>query len=199
MATNAFGTDKEALTTGEVARICNVAARTVSKWIDAGRLEGYRIPGSRDRRVHVSALEAFIVAHDIPVSRGALATGTAVRVLLVDRDRAAVDSVSQVLADLGGFTVEGACDALSAAIACGAATPDAVVFDCSSGDPIAFVTAMRSHPTFAGTAFICTGPARADGGASFLRAGFASYVAKPFSVRNLLDALPSRGTARRAG
>jgi len=68
MAHDAFGFGKDALTTGEVARICNVAARTVSKWIDAGRLEGYRIPGSRDRRVHVRALEAFVAAHGIPVS-----------------------------------------------------------------------------------------------------------------------------------
>ena len=198
MALNAFGTEKEALTTGEVARICNVAARTVSKWIDAGRLEGYRIPGSRDRRVHVTALEAFIAAHDIPVSKFAPAGGTATRVLLVDRDRTATDSVRQVLNDLGGYTVEGAFDALSAAIACGASTPDVVVFDASAGDPTAFVTALRSRDAFARTTFVCTGPVRADAGAQFLRAGFAAYVAKPFSVRNLLDAMPGAGM-RRAG
>ena len=38
--------DKEVLTTGEVAKICNVAPRTVSKWFDSGSLKGYRIPGS---------------------------------------------------------------------------------------------------------------------------------------------------------
>ena len=42
---------KEVLTTGEVARICRVAPRTVSKWFDTGKLRGYRIPGSRDRRI----------------------------------------------------------------------------------------------------------------------------------------------------
>lgn len=35
-------------TTGEVARICQVAPRTVSKWFDTGRLKGYRIAGSPD-------------------------------------------------------------------------------------------------------------------------------------------------------
>ena len=43
--------EKEVLTTGEVAKICNVAARTVSKWFDSGQIEGYRIPGSKDRRI----------------------------------------------------------------------------------------------------------------------------------------------------
>ena len=35
--------DKDVLTTGEVAKICNVAARTVSKWFDSGQIQGYRI------------------------------------------------------------------------------------------------------------------------------------------------------------
>ena len=39
--------DKDVLTTGEVAKICNVASRTVSKWFDSGQLKGYRIPARR--------------------------------------------------------------------------------------------------------------------------------------------------------
>ena len=38
---------KDVLTTGEVAKICNVAPRTVSKWFDSGALHGYRIPAAR--------------------------------------------------------------------------------------------------------------------------------------------------------
>ena len=34
-------------TTGQVAKICKVAPRTVSKWFDSGRLKGYRIPDPR--------------------------------------------------------------------------------------------------------------------------------------------------------
>lgn len=40
-----------AYTTGQVAKVCHVAPRTVSKWFDSGRLRGYRIPGSQDRRI----------------------------------------------------------------------------------------------------------------------------------------------------
>ncbi|MFN9969658.1 MAG: helix-turn-helix domain-containing protein, partial [Phycisphaerae bacterium] len=59
--------DKEVLTTGEVAKICNVAPRTVSKWFDSGSLKGYRIPGSRDRRIPTSELIRFMKAHNIPL------------------------------------------------------------------------------------------------------------------------------------
>jgi len=38
-------------TTGQVAKICKVAPRTVSKWFDSGRLKGYRIPGSPGSQV----------------------------------------------------------------------------------------------------------------------------------------------------
>ena len=55
--------EKDVLTTGEVAKICNVAARTVSKWFDAGQIEGYRIPGSKDRRIPVDSLVKFMEDH----------------------------------------------------------------------------------------------------------------------------------------
>src|SRR5215207_5200554 len=56
---------KDVLTTGEVAKICNVAPRTVSKWFDSGALRGYRIPGSKDRRIPVNQLIRFMKEHNI--------------------------------------------------------------------------------------------------------------------------------------
>ena len=75
--------DKDVFTTGEVAKICNVAARTVSKWFDSGQLHGYRIPGSKDRRIPVANLMQFMKAHGIPFD--GLMSG-ATRVLICDGD-----------------------------------------------------------------------------------------------------------------
>jgi len=61
------GQVKSVLTTGDVAYICNVAPRTVSKWFDSGQLKGYRIPGSRDRRIPRDELIRFMRAHGIPL------------------------------------------------------------------------------------------------------------------------------------
>jgi len=74
---------KNVLTTGDVAKICNVAPRTVSKWFDSGQLRGYRIPGSKDRRIPVNELIKFMKVNKIPAT--ALAVGK-IRVLLVDSD-----------------------------------------------------------------------------------------------------------------
>ena len=59
---------KNVLTTGDVARICNVAPRTVSKWFDSGQLKGYRIPGSKDRRIPVNELIRFMKQNDMPTT-----------------------------------------------------------------------------------------------------------------------------------
>lgn len=58
---------KDALTTGEVAKVCSVAPRTVSKWVDSGMLRGYRVPGSRDRRIPKRCLLAFMQQHGMPL------------------------------------------------------------------------------------------------------------------------------------
>ncbi len=57
---------KNVLTTGEVARICNAASRTVGKWVDGGLFKGYRIPGSRDRRIPIADLARFMKEYGIP-------------------------------------------------------------------------------------------------------------------------------------
>ena len=58
---------KDVLTTGEVAKICNVSLRTVIKWFDKGYLKGYIIPGTKDRRIPRSELVDFMKANKMPI------------------------------------------------------------------------------------------------------------------------------------
>lgn len=57
---------KKRFTTGQVAKICKVAPRTVSKWFDSGLLRGYRIPGSQDRRIPRDELKRFLKEQGMP-------------------------------------------------------------------------------------------------------------------------------------
>ena len=72
---------KDVLTTGQVAQLCNVAPRTVTKWFDSGQLRGYRIPGSKDRRIPLNELVRFMKDHNMPTT--VLEKGK-VRVLIID-------------------------------------------------------------------------------------------------------------------
>ena len=57
---------EEVFTTGQVAKLCRVASRTVVKWIDKGYLKGWRIPGGVDRRVSRSELIEFLARYGMP-------------------------------------------------------------------------------------------------------------------------------------
>ncbi|MBN1796834.1 MAG: helix-turn-helix domain-containing protein [Sedimentisphaerales bacterium] len=94
---------KNILTTGDVAKICNVAPRTVSKWFDSGQLKGYRIPGSRDRRIPMNELVRFMRQHGMPTD--GLGVGTT-RVLIVDCDRERAANLSEILREKGEYEVE---------------------------------------------------------------------------------------------
>ena len=94
---------KNVLTTGDVARICNVAPRTVSKWFDSGQLKGYRIPGSKDRRIPVDELVRFMRVNNMPLK--GLASGKT-RVLVVDSDKNAAQALAQLLKVKGDYDVQ---------------------------------------------------------------------------------------------
>ncbi len=57
---------EKVFTTGNVARLCQVSPRTVTIWFDKGLLEGYRLPGSTDRRITRSSLVKFLEANGMP-------------------------------------------------------------------------------------------------------------------------------------
>ncbi|UCG59985.1 MAG: helix-turn-helix domain-containing protein [Phycisphaerales bacterium] len=94
---------KNVLTTGDVAKICNVAPRTVSKWFDTGQLKGYRIPGSKDRRIPLHELVRFMKAHHIPTS--ALPVGK-IRVLVVDSSDHGASALAEALRTKGDYDVQ---------------------------------------------------------------------------------------------
>lgn len=93
---------KNVLTTGDVAKICNVAPRTVSKWFDTGQLKGYRIPGSKDRRIPVSELMRFMKAHNMPAP--ALPVGK-IRVLIVNSNENAGSALAETLRTRADYEV----------------------------------------------------------------------------------------------
>ncbi len=94
---------KNVLTTGDVAKICNVAPRTVSKWFDNGQLKGYRIPGSKDRRIPLSELIRFMKANNMPVT--ALPVGK-IRVLMANSDSNTANALAETLQNKAGYEVQ---------------------------------------------------------------------------------------------
>jgi two-component system response regulator RpaA len=57
--------ERDLFTCGEIAEMIGVVPRTVAKWIDDGRLRGFRLPGSQHRRARRDDVEKFCVEHGI--------------------------------------------------------------------------------------------------------------------------------------
>jgi excisionase family DNA binding protein len=56
---------RQVYTTYQAAKLLRVGPRTVSRWFDAGRLRGFRLPPKQDRRIPREALVAFITEHGL--------------------------------------------------------------------------------------------------------------------------------------
>ena len=55
------------LTSGEIASYCDVNLRTVIRWIESGKLKGFKLPGRGNNRVLVDDFIDFLERHNMPV------------------------------------------------------------------------------------------------------------------------------------
>jgi excisionase family DNA binding protein len=104
---------KDVLTTGQVAQICNVAPRTVTKWFDSGQLKGYRIPGSRDRRIPTGELIRFMKAHNIPTNEIEIGK---MRILVIDSDWESAENLANALRTRRNYEVQTAQNSFDAGL-----------------------------------------------------------------------------------
>ena len=181
--------EKEVLTTGEVAKICNVAARTVSKWFDSGQIEGYRIPGSKDRRIPVQALMNFMQEHGIPFD-GLMSGNT--RVLIVDSDNEVCETLKRVFAEQTEYIVQSCSNPFTAGVECERFRPHVMLFDLSfCGDDYAtFATSLRNSDDMQATKMIAMSGRLTDGQITRLTcSGFDGVLRKPFTVRQVIDSI----------
>lgn len=180
---------KDILTTGEVAKICNVAPRTVSKWFDSGQLRGYRIPGSKDRRIPLNALVKFMKAHSIPMD--GLQSGQ-MRVLIVDGESETVQVLEKVLAEQANYEVRVAHSGFACGVECEKFRPHVMLLDMHLSDVKGedVLKLIRGNDDLQLTKVIAMSGKLTDGQAQHLvQNGFDSYLKKPFHVRQVVEAI----------
>jgi len=182
--------EKDVLTTGEVAKICNVASRTVSKWFDSDQLRGYRIPGSKDRRIPVSSLRKFMKNHGIPMD--GLMSG-ATRVLIVDCDDEVINTLRTILSEQTNYEVRTAVNTFAAGVECERFRPHVMLMDlhlAGEGEGKGVIKVMQASDDLQVTKVIGMSGKLTDGQAAQLKhQGFDSALRKPFSVRQVIDAI----------
>lgn len=187
---------KEVLTTGDVAKICNVAPRTVSKWFDSGQLRGYRIPGSKDRRIPLQQLVRFMRAHGIPLN--GIETGQ-IRVLLVDNESELVELLKTALREKADCEVQVANGGFEAGAIAQSFRPHVMLIDIDLEDvePRQICRHVRSNTDLQGTRIIAMQRDLDEGqGQALLQEGFDGFLSKPFEIREVVAAIEEAVSVR---
>src|SRR4051794_17079469 len=122
---------KKVFTTGQVAKICKVAPRTVSKWFDSGRLRGYRIPGSQDRRIPREQLIRFLKENGMPL--GGLEQEGWHKILIVGAEQLFIERVRELLPEADDYKYEVAHSGFEAGTKASSFQPNTIIIDHAMG------------------------------------------------------------------
>lgn len=178
--------NKQIFTTGEAAEVCKISQQTIIRCFDSGRLRGFRVPGSKFRRIPREELIRFMRENSIPTD--ALEGGKR-RILIVDDDEQIVELFVDVLSRDDRFEVKTAATGYDAGVLTEQFRPDLMILDFMLPDINGNVVCktVRDNPELSGMKIIIvSGVVNQDEIDELLKAGADEFVKKPFNIEKLL-------------
>jgi excisionase family DNA binding protein len=178
---------KTVFTTGEAAKICKVSQQTIIRCFDSGQLKGFRVPGSRFRRIPREQLYAFMRDNGIPTD--ALESGKR-KVLIVDDDQELVELINDVLEKDGRFEVRTVNNGFDAGMMVKEYHPDLIVLDVMLPDINGreVCQRVRTDKSMDDVRIICiSGMVEEDKIEDLKAAGANDFLHKPFEVETLIE------------
>lgn len=179
--------DKQVFTTGEAAEICKVSQQTIIRCFDSGRLQGFRVPGSRFRRIPRIELMRFMKANEIPTD--ALESSRK-RILVVDDDEQIIELFLDVLSRDDRFEVKSASTGYDAGVLTEQFRPHLVLLDYMLPDVNGNLVChrIRSNEELDGTKImVISGVVNQEEIDTLLRSGADDFVKKPFNIEKLIE------------
>jgi two-component system response regulator RpaA len=177
---------KTVFTTGEAAKVCKVSQQTIIRCFDSGQLKGFRVPGSRFRRIPRDALYRFMKENGIPTD--ALESGRR-RVLIVDDDQGVVDLIKEVFDGDARFETKVVNNGFQAGILAKDYHPDLIILDVMlpdiNGQQVCEL--LRKDPTMADIKIICiSGMIEEDKINELRESGADDFLHKPLDIDELM-------------
>lgn len=199
---------KRIFTTGEAAAFCKVSQQTIIRCFDSGRLTGFRVPGSKFRRIPREDLLRFMRANNMPTQ--ALDSHASRRVLAVDDDEQVLALYRHALGRDSDIELRCVTTAYDAGLLTESFRPHLILLDFVLPDLRGDVVCarIRDNPAYADIRVLAvSGVADPRQVASLREAGAHGFLPKPFSgeqlraaVAGLLDDLaPAGGTPTARG
>ncbi len=178
---------KTVFTTGEAAKICKVSQQTIIRCFDSGQLKGFRVPGSRFRRIPRDILFKFMKDNGIPTD--SLESGKR-KALVVDDDKDLVELISDILTADGRFEVRAVNNGFDAGMMVKDYRPDIIVLDVMLPDINGkeVCQRVRSDSALDDVKIICiSGMVEAEKIHELKEAGANDFIQKPFEVETLIQ------------
>jgi len=178
---------KKVFSTGEAATICKVSQQTIIRCFDTGRLQGFRVPGSRFRRIPRESLILFMKDNDIPLE---LLDSGKRKILVVDDDPEIVELMVDVLERDGRFEVRAASSGYDAGVITQDYRPDLIILDYMLPDVNGNVVCktIRGKDAFEHMKIIIvSGVVNKDDIDNLLEVGADDFMQKPFSIDSLIS------------
>ncbi len=178
---------KDLFTTGEAAEICKISQQTIIRCFDSGRLEGFRVPGSKFRRIPRNSLVTFMRSNNIPLDK--LESGKK-KVLIVDDDAEIVELMVDILSRDGRFEIKTAASGYEAGISTEQFRPDLILLDYMLPDVNGNIVChtIKRNPKFENIKIIIvSGVIKQDEVDQLLKSGAEDFIKKPFNLAELTD------------
>ena len=182
---------KTVFTTGEAAKICKVSQQTIIRCFDSGQLKGFRVPGSKFRRIPRELLYKFMKENNIPTD--ALESGKR-KALIVDDDPELVELIRDVLESDGRFEVRVANNGFDAGMMVREYHPDVMVLDVMLPDINGkeVCQRIRKETALDDVKIICiSGMVEEDKIADLKLSGADDFLHKPFEIEQLIERICS--------
>ncbi len=178
---------KTVFTTGEAAKICKVSQQTIIRCFDSGQLKGFRVPGSRFRRIPRDQLFAFMKNNGIPTD--ALESGKR-KILVVDDDVDLVRMIVDVLESDGRFETRSVNNGFDAGMMVKEYRPDLIILDVMlqdiNGKDVCI--RVRNDSSLEDVKIICiSGMVEEDKIQELKAAGANIFLHKPFDTDVLIE------------
>ncbi len=180
-------TTKKVFTTGEAALVCGLSQQTIIRCFDAGRLTGFRVPGSKFRRIPRDELIRFLKSNNLPLD---MLQGAARRVLAVDDDTTMLALYQHAFSKEGSsIELHVAENGYDAGLLTERLKPDLLILDYHLPDinGVAVCKRIRSAAHLASVRILCvSGVADRSAIDELVAAGADAFLAKPFDARTLV-------------
>jgi excisionase family DNA binding protein len=178
---------KQVFTTGEAADICKVSQQTIIRCFDSGRLKGFRVPGSRFRRIPREELLRFMRENEIPTDR--LESGKG-RILVVDDDNQIVELFVDLLGGDDRYELRTASTGYDAGLITESFKPDLMILDYMLPDINGNIVCetVRKNPALNGMkVIIVSGVVNQGEIDGLLKSGADEFIKKPFNIEVIQD------------